>query len=458
MALSINVSSSDWIDLRTRGYTSGMYLLNAVGAAIEYSTAATPVPGTTLVGSSAVLISGTYLWVRGSGDCELYTASEWVAANTKTAPVMASTSSSGGVRFSSALPEARLSYDRAPAEDIPTVTDPHAPDYSNAIAALTPNSPQFRMFGARVLAQTDGLWWWNNSAQAAASLNTHFFLEFVTDATWFKIRINPLSYDSKAKFMMWVDGKMCWPELQQSGNGIHAIKFEWATAKTRRIVMLAAGVGQLSFPEYCSLSAPTDSLGPTMMAVGDSYGTGADGWQYRLGVMLGYKNIHKSTEGGTGYVQTNTPRVNFLDRIDAEVIPVAPDDVFFVGSLNDIAQSPAAVYANAKACYSKISAALPNTRIWVAGPQWPQSAANAAKDAIEDAVRRACSEVSSVKAFVSTKGWIKGAGSVSANDTSSSFNNCNTVVAADLTHLVPGANNWYARRLADAFKAAGHYL
>ena len=97
MALDIKVSSSDWIDLRTRGYTSEMYLLNAVGAAIEYSTAATPVPGTTLVGSSAVLISGTYLWVRGSGDCELYTASEWAAANVKTVPVMASTSSSGGV-------------------------------------------------------------------------------------------------------------------------------------------------------------------------------------------------------------------------------------------------------------------------------------------------------------------------------------------------------------------------
>lgn len=97
MALDIKVSSSDWIDLRTRGYTSGMYLLNAVGAAIEYSTDATPVPGTTLVGSSAVLISGTYLWVRGSGDCELYTASEWAAANVKTEPLLVSATSSGGL-------------------------------------------------------------------------------------------------------------------------------------------------------------------------------------------------------------------------------------------------------------------------------------------------------------------------------------------------------------------------
>ena len=97
MALNIKVSSSDWIDLRTRGFVAGMYLLNSVGAPIEYSTAATPAPGTTLVGSSAVLITGTYLWVRGSGDCELYTATEWAAATAKTVPVMASTTSSGGI-------------------------------------------------------------------------------------------------------------------------------------------------------------------------------------------------------------------------------------------------------------------------------------------------------------------------------------------------------------------------
>lgn len=115
MALNIKVSSSDWIDLRTRGYTSGMYLLNAVGAAIEYSTDATPVPGTTLVGSSAVLISGTYLWVRGSGDCELYTASEWAAANVKTEPLMVATTSSGVVK----LPAGVLSVPGKIPSDVP---------------------------------------------------------------------------------------------------------------------------------------------------------------------------------------------------------------------------------------------------------------------------------------------------------------------------------------------------
>ena len=96
MALNITVSSSDWIDLRTKGFVSGMYLLNSVGAPIEYSTAATPVAGTSVAGSSAVVVDSTYLWVRGFGDCELYTASEWSAANTKTVP-MTATLSSGGI-------------------------------------------------------------------------------------------------------------------------------------------------------------------------------------------------------------------------------------------------------------------------------------------------------------------------------------------------------------------------
>ena len=96
MALNIKVSSSDWIDLRTKGFVSGMYLLNSVGAPIEYSTAATPVAGTSVAGSSAVVVNSTHLWVRGFGDCELYTSAEWAAANAKTVP-MTATSSSGGM-------------------------------------------------------------------------------------------------------------------------------------------------------------------------------------------------------------------------------------------------------------------------------------------------------------------------------------------------------------------------
>ena len=96
MALNIKVSSSDWIDLRARGFVSGMYLVNQVGAPIEYSTAATPAAGSAVQGSSAVQVNGTYLWVRGFGDCELYTTAEWSAANAKTVPLTA-TLSSGGV-------------------------------------------------------------------------------------------------------------------------------------------------------------------------------------------------------------------------------------------------------------------------------------------------------------------------------------------------------------------------
>ena len=98
MSISIEVSSSDWVDLRTRGFAGTMYLLNTVGAPLEYSIAASPASGTFLTGASAALISGTYLWVRGAGAAELFTPAEWAEYNTKTYPVSASHSDVGGVR------------------------------------------------------------------------------------------------------------------------------------------------------------------------------------------------------------------------------------------------------------------------------------------------------------------------------------------------------------------------
>ena len=95
MSISIEVSSSDWVDMRTRGFSGTMYLLNAVGAPLEYSTAASPAGGTFLTGASAALISGTYLWVRGAGTAELFTPAEWAEYNTKTYPVSATPSELG---------------------------------------------------------------------------------------------------------------------------------------------------------------------------------------------------------------------------------------------------------------------------------------------------------------------------------------------------------------------------
>lgn len=95
MSISIEVSSSDWVDLRTRGFSGTMYLLNAVGAPLEYSIAASPAAGAYLTGSAGVSIPGPYLWIRGAGTAELFTPTEWAMYNTKTYPVTAIPSESG---------------------------------------------------------------------------------------------------------------------------------------------------------------------------------------------------------------------------------------------------------------------------------------------------------------------------------------------------------------------------
>ena len=76
MATNIVIDSSDWVDLRTRGYVSGQYLSNRLGPWVEYSTAASPTTGTRLIAGANAQITGTYLWVRGAGAVELISAAE----------------------------------------------------------------------------------------------------------------------------------------------------------------------------------------------------------------------------------------------------------------------------------------------------------------------------------------------------------------------------------------------
>ena len=91
MATTVSINSSDWVDMRTRGFSNGMYFSNKVGPAIEYSRASVPSPATTFkLEGNALQFAGLYLWVRGCGDVELYTLDEAVQRSTvREAPVRA---------------------------------------------------------------------------------------------------------------------------------------------------------------------------------------------------------------------------------------------------------------------------------------------------------------------------------------------------------------------------------
>ena len=164
MALNIKVSSSDWIDLRARGFVSGMYLVNQVGAPIEYSTAATPAAGSAVQGSSAVQVNGTYLWVRGFGDCELYTTAEWSAANAKTVPLTATLSSGGlgnldggGLLVSPGLGVIASSPGYLPINTISRATIATA--YEQVVASRLGDGYVYRISGTTLSRTSDGLAW-----------------------------------------------------------------------------------------------------------------------------------------------------------------------------------------------------------------------------------------------------------------------------------------------------------
>lgn len=129
---------------------------------------------------------------------------------------------------------------------------------------------------------------------------------------------------------------------------------------------------------------PTDSVmaaghtGKRIVIVGDSYtepviidsGTQFhwDGYAQLLTYLLGSEVIPAGI-GGTGYLATNGgTKPKFGDRL-ADVYALAPDEVWWMGSVNDRTLSASGIQAAALACYQAMQSNLPRARQVVFGPQ-----------------------------------------------------------------------------------------
>ena len=118
-------------------------------------------------------------------------------------------------------------------------------------------------------------------------------------------------------------------------------------------------------------TGPTDTVyaapvrGPRTICVGDSF-TEADaaGWTNWFAESLGWDDVWTSAVGGTGYVNNgNGLSLNWQERIASDVIAYEPEVVFLHGSVNDLAQPPAIVYAAVKDVISRLRDALPDAVI-----------------------------------------------------------------------------------------------
>lgn len=152
--------------------------------------------------------------------------------------------------------------------------------------------------------------------------------------------------------------------------GLYTIRLEFDS----NVIFFGLRVGSAD-----SVSA-TNSAGKRVIVVGDSFteptivDTGTkfswDGWAQLASYVTGY-DIWSAGSGGTGYVAPGSGgRVKFRDRLAADVIPYAPDEVWWFGGINDASESTSAVLAEAVACWAQVTTALPNCRQIVAAPFW----------------------------------------------------------------------------------------
>lgn len=339
--------------------------------------------------------------------------------------------------------------------DMPTITTTGAvnnatPSISNPVT-IANNHAALRFFGARSMVTYSA--YVGNGSSAVGSLSAGnglgYFMEFELDASAFELRLNgDFGTASSLDYMMWIDGMPVSREPLKYGTstGKWITKFAWATKRRRRITILTAallhqmwvGPNDVLFPSLRKLNrvaaVVSDSFSVGVCGAGAQSRIGA--WMYRTLLRLGFDDIHCAGQSTTGYVNDNSGTNGagkFRDRLATEVIPVAPDAVFYLGSVNDDngTITPAQVGVEALANYQQLAAALPNTDLIVVGPQYMDGGVHLPRNVIEAAIVAACAASPNVVRYVGAQGWITGTGKVG---TTTGTGNADIYTAADGVH------------------------
>lgn len=211
------------------------------------------------------------------------------------------------------------------------------------------------------------------------------------------------------------------------------------------------------------------------IALGDSFTepTGADnvftGWATLFGQLAGIE-VMASGSGGTGYIHPgNPPRVNFMGRVESDVIDQSPDWVFIAGGINDSSYEPIDLKAAAIALYTKIQTELPAAQIVVVGNWFPREAGElelAMNDALLaaalqcgvpyiDTLRGTAYAGDGTKLISpSLGGWITGSGNVGNVQPTG---NASIMTDTDNTHPTQTGHGYRAALAAYAFQLIQRY-
>jgi lysophospholipase L1-like esterase len=146
-------------------------------------------------------------------------------------------------------------------------------------------------------------------------------------------------------------------------------------------------------------------------------------------------------QSGTGYTNNaggGAGQTTYPNRVVPSVVPIAPDRVIVIGSVNDLGASPSAIQAAATATFSALATNLPNTDVFVFGIQYvPANVGNATYNAADDAIAAAAAAAPNV-VFRSTRTWAIPA----------------AFVTSDGVHLLNAGYKYVGSRMAQVIAAA----
>jgi hypothetical protein len=209
-------------------------------------------------------------------------------------------------------------------------------------------------------------------AGQAARWTTHIRFFWVGSAfeVFFKALSTSLAYRLK------VNGRRVTENLQTvtglTSGSQHMLKFDFGSTAPRliEITFNDTPFGGVYIEPTAQLSRGPKPKGK-FLVIGDSISAGAGGvnrhdtWPSRCGELLGCEETLNVAIGGTGFLTTAGSQ--FRDRMDPDVIAMAPDIMVMFGGFNDGSVNAAGVAAESLYVMSHIQASLPKTLIFMAG-------------------------------------------------------------------------------------------
>ncbi len=243
------------------------------------------------------------------------------------------------------------------------------------------------------------------------------------------------------------DGNFYWVRLQFDSKHRRAVSIEGNGLAFGGIAL--GGDDQVYFPEI--------PLGPRCIVLGDSFTEGLLSFAQRLSGLTGWE-IWGSGVGGIGYMNPGPPgRVQFIARVQSDVIRNHPDVVLIAGGINDAAYPVNVLRTQAQALYDAIGTNLPSTRLVVLGPWWPRGVPPQfildTRDALQEAaLSRGLDFIDPIVATNTAQrnvGWITGTGYIGSPQ---GDGNADLYISSDHTHPTDLGHQYLAVRLLERLR------